>query len=91
MHKYTFKTILLGDTGVGKTTLCNTLMRRQNPDMQYQPTIGIDFNAVIETIYNNTTVKIHLWDTAGQERFRYKSFSHFSTGSFLCRRHLFLI
>ena len=70
MHKYTFKTILLGDTGVGKTTLCNTLMRRQNPDMQYQPTIGIDFNAVIETIYNNTTVKIHLWDTAGQEKYR---------------------
>tara|TARA_Y100000768_G_scaffold388828_1_gene387616 strand:+ start:7460 stop:8224 length:765 start_codon:yes stop_codon:yes gene_type:complete len=70
MYKYTFKTIILGDTGVGKTTLCNTLMRRQNPHMQYQPTIGIDFNAVIETIYNNTTVKVHLWDTAGQEKYR---------------------
>ena len=70
MHSYTFKTIILGDTGVGKTTLCNTLMRRQNPDMQYQPTIGIDFNAIVETIFNNTTVKVHLWDTAGQEKYR---------------------
>ena len=70
MHGYTFKTIVLGDTGVGKTTLCNTLMRRQNPDMQYQPTIGIDFNALVETLYNNTTVKVHLWDTAGQEKYR---------------------
>lgn len=67
---YTLKTILLGDTGVGKTTLCNTLMCRQNPDMQYQPTIGIDFNAITEIIYNNTSVKAHLWDTAGQEKYR---------------------
>ena len=70
MHSYTFKTILLGDTGVGKTTLCNTLLRRQNRDMQYQPTIGIDFNSIVETIFNNTTVKVHLWDTAGQEKYR---------------------
>lgn len=72
--QYLFKVIIIGDTNTGKTTICNTLMNRLNPTMQYQPTIGIDFNSNIETLYKSdthqTNVKIHLWDTAGQEKYR---------------------
>ena len=68
--KCIFKLILVGDTNTGKTTICNTLLERELKEMQYQPTIGIDFNGTNEKIYTNTLVKVHLWDTAGQEKFR---------------------
>ena len=68
--KYIFKLILVGDTNTGKTTICNTLLNRNNKTMQYQPTIGIDFNGIHETIYTDTLIKVQLWDTAGQEKFR---------------------
>lgn len=67
---YVFKIILIGDTNTGKTTICNTLMHRKLKMMQYQPTIGIDFNSLIRKIFNNVNVKVQLWDTAGQEKYR---------------------
>ena len=67
---YVFKIILVGDTNTGKTTICNTLMNRKLKKMQYQPTIGIDFNSLIRKIFNDVNVKVQLWDTAGQEKYR---------------------
>ena len=67
---YIFKVIIVGDTNTGKTTICNTLMERSNQTMQYQPTIGIDFNTVTKQIYTNVKIKTQLWDTAGQEKYR---------------------
>ena len=68
--KYHFKIILIGDSNTGKTTICNTLLERDNVTMQYQPTIGIDLNILNMELYNDTNVKIQLWDTAGQEVYR---------------------
>ena len=48
--KYHFRIILVGDSNTGKTTICNTLLDRKNPFMQYQPTIGIDLNVPISSI-----------------------------------------
>lgn len=67
---YVFKVIFVGDTNTGKTTICNTLMNRNIKTMQYQPTIGIDFNSLVKTIYNDINVKVQMWDTAGQEKYR---------------------
>ena len=51
------KAILLGDSGVGKTTLLNTIRGART----VVPTIGVDC-----MVYNN----LQLWDTSGNERFR---------------------
>ncbi|KAJ5066423.1 ras-related protein rab-7a [Anaeramoeba ignava] len=54
-----FKVILLGDAGVGKTSLMNTYVN-QTFSEQYKATIGADF----------LTKELKIWDTAGQERFQ---------------------
>ncbi len=62
------KLLLIGDTGVGKTSL---LLRFADDRFSFDhiPTIGIDFK--IKTIeIEGRLCKLQLWDTAGQERFR---------------------
>jgi small GTP-binding protein len=55
----------VGDTGVGKTSVINSLLNRFS--LGNSSTIGASFYR-----YNDTINKINLdlWDTAGQERFR---------------------
>mmetsp|Transcript_42640 Transcript_42640/g.49376 ORF Transcript_42640/g.49376 Transcript_42640/m.49376 type:complete len:214 (+) Transcript_42640:70-711(+) len=62
------KTILIGDSGVGKSSL---LYRFTDQDWNphYIATIGVDFK-VLTFERNGKVVKLQLWDTAGQERFR---------------------
>jgi Ras-related protein Rab-7A len=61
------KCIVLGNSNVGKTTLCHNLINKDLPG-DYLSTIGVDFFTHIFEI-NNYKLKLHLWDTAGQERF----------------------
>lgn len=60
-----FKIVLVGDTGVGKTSVISSLLNRFS--LGNSSTIGASFYR-----YNDTVNKINLdlWDTAGQERFR---------------------
>uniref|UniRef100_A0A8D9DZV4 small monomeric GTPase n=2 Tax=Cacopsylla melanoneura TaxID=428564 RepID=A0A8D9DZV4_9HEMI len=66
---FTFKLMLLGDSGVGKT--CLFLRYRDNTFVSgaFISTVGIDFRNKIVTV-DNCNVKLQIWDTAGQERFR---------------------
>ncbi|KAJ3448590.1 ras and ef-hand domain-containing protein [Anaeramoeba flamelloides] len=63
-----FKILLIGDCGVGKSSV----MVRFTEDSfteSYISTIGVDFKVrTVET--NNKPIKLQIWDTAGQERFR---------------------
>ena len=63
-----FKIVLLGDQGVGKTSIINRFIFDVFDD-QSNPTIGIDF---ISKSYaaGDKVLRFQLWDTAGQERFR---------------------
>ncbi|KAI8621639.1 ras-related protein rab-7 [Chytriomyces sp. MP71] len=62
------KVIILGDSGVGKTSLMNQYVNRKFTN-QYKATIGADFlTKDLELDGKNVTTQI--WDTAGQERFQ---------------------
>ncbi|KAF6037618.1 hypothetical protein EB796_004081 [Bugula neritina] len=65
---YVFKVVLIGDCGVGKSSL---LLRYSDDFFQesYLCTIGVDLR--IRTIsVDDKRVKLQMWDTAGQERFK---------------------
>ncbi|XP_027365804.1 ras-related protein Rab7 isoform X1 [Abrus precatorius] len=61
------KVIVLGDSGVGKTSLMNQYVYRKF-SQQYKATIGADF-VTKEIQVDDKLVTLQIWDTAGQERF----------------------
>ena len=62
------KILILGDAGVGKTSLTSRFAD-DFFSMHYISTIGVDFKTKMIKI-KNKNVKYQVWDTAGQERFR---------------------
>ncbi|KAL3978183.1 potassium channel subfamily K member 12 [Sarotherodon galilaeus] len=66
--KLLLKVILLGDSGVGKTSLMNQYAIKTFSN-QYKATIGADF-LTKEVMVDNRVVVLQIWDTAGQERFQ---------------------
>ncbi|XP_062590907.1 ras-related protein Rab-37-like isoform X2 [Saccostrea cucullata] len=63
------KTILVGDSGVGKTSLLVQFDQGKFQAGSFSATVGIGFtNKVVDV--DGTKVKLQIWDTAGQERFR---------------------
>ena len=66
--KALLKIIILGDSGVGKTSLMNQFVSNKFSS-QYKATIGADFLTKEITI-DDKNVTLQIWDTAGQERFQ---------------------
>lgn len=67
-YDFLFKIMLIGDTGVGKSSI---LLRYVDDEFRinYSTTIGVDFK--IKTVdFADKKIKTQIWDTAGQERFR---------------------
>ncbi|KAF6985857.1 hypothetical protein CFC21_013361 [Triticum aestivum] len=62
------KVIVLGDSGVGKTSLMNQYVNKKF-SQQYKATIGADF-LTKEVLIEDRLVTLQIWDTAGQERFQ---------------------
>merc|ERR1712164_98314 len=62
------KLIILGDSGVGKTSLMNQYVNKKF-SKQYKATIGADF-LTKEVMIDDKLVTMQIWDTAGQERFQ---------------------
>lgn len=63
-----FKIIVLGDSGVGKTSLVAQYVHKRFSS-QYKATIGADF-VTKELQVDDRLVTLQIWDTAGQERFQ---------------------
>ncbi|XP_042875830.1 ras-related protein Rab-37-like [Penaeus japonicus] len=63
------KTILLGDSGVGKTSLLVQFDTGKFQPGTFSATVGIGFTNKVVTV-DGSKVKLQIWDTAGQERFR---------------------
>jgi small GTP-binding protein len=63
-----FKFIIVGSGGVGKTAILKRLIDNIFSD-ESQSTIGVEFETVTLMV-DDRKVKLLIWDTAGQERFR---------------------
>jgi small GTP-binding protein len=62
------KTIIVGDSGVGKTSILNRFVRDTYQDST-PTTLGVEFlSRIVE--YGTRRIELQLWDTAGQELFR---------------------
>ena len=68
MSIQSFKFILIGSSGVGKTAILKRLVEDSFTD-ESQSTIGVEFDSTIINV-DDQKVKLQIWDTAGQERFR---------------------
>mmetsp|Transcript_54345 Transcript_54345/g.80597 ORF Transcript_54345/g.80597 Transcript_54345/m.80597 type:complete len:213 (-) Transcript_54345:8-646(-) len=83
-HHCQVKVLMVGDSGVGKTSL---LLRYAQDEFNesYITTIGIDFKTKFLDV-GEKRVKLQIWDTAGQERFRTITTSYFrgAQGILLC-------
>ncbi|KAJ5370819.1 uncharacterized protein N7496_006911 [Penicillium cataractarum] len=66
--KVLLKVIILGDSGVGKTSLMNQYVNKKFSG-SYKATIGADF-LTKEVLVDDRLVTMQIWDTAGQERFQ---------------------
>ncbi|XP_040570103.1 putative Ras-related protein Rab-33 [Lepeophtheirus salmonis] len=75
LKRRTFKVIVLGDAGVGKTCLTFRFCSGSFPD-GVDSTIGVDFREKNLTV-DGEDIRLQLWDTAGQERFRRSMISHY--------------
>jgi len=74
-HDYIFRICMVGDAGVGKTSLL-TRFCDNTFNNNYTSTIGVDFK-VVTLKYQNIITKLHVWDTAGQERFKSMAINYF--------------
>jgi small GTP-binding protein len=65
-----YKIVMLGDSGVGKTSLVARLTNPERPlNHDISATMGIEFDTQMLTTASGDKVKAQIWDTAGQERF----------------------
>ena len=69
-NKYdlSFKVIIIGDSGVGKSSLANKAIKNTF-EAAYNATIGFDCFQFFVKI-NNKVVKLQVWDTCGQEAYQ---------------------
>ncbi|KAH3759006.1 rab small monomeric GTPase [Pelomyxa schiedti] len=65
--KFLMKAVILGDCGVGKTSLLSRYVKSTFSSV-YKATIGVDF-LTKELQVGEMTVTLQIWDTSGQERF----------------------
>lgn len=72
MKCFVLKSIILGDCGVGKTTMLYKYYTG-NFNFDNQSTVGVNFvSKYVKNIKCDVAdlIKLQIWDTAGQERFR---------------------
>ena len=67
-YDLSFKLIVIGDSGVGKSCLTTKAVKNNFEDY-YQATVGFEFLTFNMRI-NDMVIKMQIWDTCGQEIYR---------------------
>ena len=67
-YDLSFKLIVIGDSGVGKSCLTNKATKNVF-ETAYNTTIGFEFFS-FNIIFDITIIRLQIWDTGGQERYR---------------------
>lgn len=67
-YDYTFKVILIGDSGVGKSCL-SIQATKHNFESNYLATVGFEFFSFVVKL-GDKIIKLQIWDTCGQEIYR---------------------
>jgi len=67
-YDLSFKIIVIGDSGVGKTCITNQATKLKFDDC-YKATVGMEFYSLGVKL-NNILIKLQIWDTCGQETYR---------------------
>ena len=67
-YDISFKIIVIGDQGVGKSCLTTQAVRNNFQEF-YQATIGFEF-LTFNLRINNNVIKLQIWDTCGQEVYK---------------------
>ena len=63
-----FKIIIIGDSGVGKSSILKRAVQNKF-DQNYQATIGFEF-LLMHFQVNELKIKLQIWDTCGQEMYK---------------------
>jgi small GTP-binding protein len=64
-----FKVVLLGDAGVGKSSVIHQYIKGTFYD-QIDPTLGVSFSSKTIQTKQGKAIRLEIWDTAGQEKFK---------------------
>jgi len=81
MYDQLVKIVLLGDSGVGKTSLISSWINNAFSST-LDSTVGVDFKSKM-VLVNGNIVKSQVWDLGGSERFRSIVTSYYKTGDCL--------
>jgi len=83
-RKMLFKTVVVGDGGIGKSTMVQRLTTGQF--IPQKITIGTDLATYDVPIDNSFDIRLQIWDFAGERRFRLflPNYSRGATGCLLC-------
>ncbi len=83
-RNFLFKIVVVGDGGVGKSTMIQRLITGKFIPMKI--TIGTDLKMYSIPIDDNTLVALQIWDFAGEKRFRIflPNYSSGASGCLLC-------
>lgn len=78
---YTYKIIIIGDSGTGKTSILSQAINGKFDDF-HNLTIGVEYGSKkYRLVYENLYVKLQIWDTAGQETYRAITRSYYKKAS----------
>ena len=82
-HRYLFKIVVVGDGGVGKSTMIQRLITGHFVPMKI--TIGTDLLSW-STTRGDIDIKLQIWDFAGEKRFRFflPNYARGAQGCLLC-------